>query len=263
MNLSQFPAPTRFSNSNSTQPRDLSRPRGGAHPARKGSPAISSEEAAHDALLVQRFNAGDDRAFVEIMERYREKMFAIAFAHLRNRTDAEEIAQDTFVRAHRALGRFRGDASLATWLHRITVNLARNRYGYFFRRRRHRTLSLDCPFGAENDGTFAELIAADTPSPAQEIVRAEFLDLVAFYTERLDASHREILTLRNVLNRSDSEIAVALNLNVGTVKSRIARARRHLRAQIIAVCPEFSAESENSDWFEPARAPGRSALTSA
>ena len=149
MNLSQFPAPTRFSNCNSTRPRDLPRPRGDAYPARKGSPTTSSEEAAHDALLVQRFNAGDDRAFVEIMERYREKMFAIAFAHLRNRTDAEEIAQDTFIWAHRALGRFRGDSSLATWLHRITVNLTRNRYWYFFRRRRHRTLSPDCPLGAE------------------------------------------------------------------------------------------------------------------
>jgi RNA polymerase sigma-70 factor, ECF subfamily len=260
MNLPQIPAPTRFSNSDSTLPRDLPRPRGDAHPARKGSPATSAEEAAYDALLVQRFNAGDDRAFVEIMERYREKMFAIAFAFLRNRTDAEEIAQDTFIRAHRALGRFRGDSSLATWLHRITVNLARNRYWYFFRRRRHRTLSLDCPLGAENDGTFAELIAADSPSPAQENVRAEFSDLVASCMERLDASHREILMLRNVLNRSYSEIAVALNLNVGTVKSRIARARHHLRAQLIAACPEFSAESESSDWFEPARALDRSAL---
>jgi len=258
MNLSRFSAPNRFFDSDSTQPRDLPSPRGDAHPARKGRPATSSEEAAHDARLVQRFNAGDARAFVEIMERYREKMFAIAFAYLRNRTDAEEIAQDTFIRAHRALGRFRGDSSLATWLHRITVNLARNRYWYFFRRRRHSTLSLDCPLGAENDGTFAELIAADTPSPAQENVRAEFSDLVASCMERLDASHREILTLRNVLNRSYSEIAIALNLNVGTVKSRIARARHNLRAQLIAACPEFSADSESSDWFEPARAPGRS-----
>ncbi len=263
MNLSLFPAATRFSNSESTPPCNPPSPRGEADPAREGSPTTSAEEAAHDALLVKRFNAGDDRAFVEIMERYREKMFAIAFAHLRNRTDAEEIAQDTFIRAHRALGRFRGDSSLATWLHRITVNLARNRYWYFFRRRRHSTLSLDCTLGAENDGTFAELIAADTPNPAQENVRAEFSDLVASCMERLDASHREILTLRNVLNRSYSEIAVALNLNVGTVKSRIARARHNLRAQFIAACPEFSAESASADWFEPARVYGRSALTSA
>lgn len=259
---SNSPTSAPFAHSNSSPrtaqiaPRDL-------QGTPKGSPTTSAEEAAHDALLVQRFNAGDDGAFVEIMERYRDKMFAIAFAHLRNRTDAEEIAQDTFIRAHRALGRFRGDSSLATWLHRITINLARNRYWYFFRRQRHSTLSLDCPLSAESSGTFTELIAADAPNPAQENVRAEFLAIIASCMERLDASHREILTLRNVLNRSYSEIAVALNLNVGTVKSRIARARHHLRAQFIAACPEFSAESEVSAWFEPARAFGRSALTSA
>src|SRR5438105_3726280 len=106
--------------------------------------ATSQQEAEHDAELVRRFNAGDEDAFVEIMTRYREKIFSVALALLRNRADAEEIAQDTFIRAHRGLARFRGDSSLATWLHRIAVNLARNRYWYFFRRRRHATLSLDC-----------------------------------------------------------------------------------------------------------------------
>src|SRR5512133_607976 len=98
--------------------------------------AASRQEADHDAELVRRFNAGDEAAFVEIMNRYREKIFSVALALLRNRADAEEIAQDTFIRAHRGLSRFRGDSSLATWLHRIAVNLARNRYWYFFRHRR-------------------------------------------------------------------------------------------------------------------------------
>jgi RNA polymerase sigma-70 factor (ECF subfamily) len=75
--------------------------------------------------LVRRFNAGDDTAFVEIVARYRGRMFSVAFAMLRNRAATEEIAQDTFIRA---LARFRGDASLATWLHRIALNLAPNRY---------------------------------------------------------------------------------------------------------------------------------------
>jgi RNA polymerase sigma-70 factor (ECF subfamily) len=229
-----------------------------------GAPTpTSAEEAAHDATLVQRFNQGDERAFIEIMTRYQTKIFSIAFSLLRNRADAEEIAQDTFIRAHRALGRFRGDSSLATWLHRIAVNLSRNRYWYFFRRRRHTTLSLDCPIGAENEGTFAELIAADAPSPAQANARTEFSSIIASCMERLDTSHREILTLRNELNRSYEEIAAILNLNVGTVKSRIARARHNLRAHVVTVCPEFSAASEISDWFEPARAFGRGALAPA
>src|SRR5882724_443790 len=125
----------------------------------------SAQKAAYDALLVHRFNEGDESAFVEIMSRYRNKIFSIAFGLLRNRADAEEITQDTFIRAHRGLSRFRGDSSLVTWLHRIAVNLARNRYWYFFRRRRSVSLSLDHTIGENADGTFADLIATDTPDP--------------------------------------------------------------------------------------------------
>src|ERR1041385_5360198 len=83
---------------------------------RSARAATSQQEAEHDAELVRRFNSGDEAAFVEIMSRYREKIFSVALALLRNRADAEEIAQDTFIRAHRGLNRFRGDSSLATWL---------------------------------------------------------------------------------------------------------------------------------------------------
>jgi RNA polymerase sigma-70 factor (ECF subfamily) len=223
----------------------------------------SAEEAVHDAELVRRFNAGDEAAFVEIMTRYREKIFAIALALLRNRADAEEIAQDTFIRAHRGLARFRGDSSLATWLHRIVVNLARNRYWYFFRRRRHATLSLDCALDAGSTATFADLIAADAPDPARASATSEFVELVAACMGKLDARHREILTLRTVLHRSYDEIATALGINVGTVKSRIARARENLRALLAEMCPEFTPDASPSDWFEPARASGRLALVCA
>src|SRR4051812_30573498 len=83
-------------------------------------------EARHDAALVRRFQMGDETAFTEIVTRPRRKMSAIAFARLGNHADAEEIAQDTFVRAHRALAAFRGESSLSTWLFRITANLSLN-----------------------------------------------------------------------------------------------------------------------------------------
>jgi RNA polymerase sigma-70 factor (ECF subfamily) len=219
--------------------------------------AISANEAGRDIALVRRFNAGDESAFVEIMTRYREKIFAVALALLRNHADAEEIAQDTFIRAHRGLARFRGDSSLATWLHRIVVNLARNRYWYFFRRRRHATLSLDCALGTDSPVTLADLIADEVADPAHAAVTSEFATLVAACMERLDPVHREILTLRNVLHRSYDEIAVTLGLNVGTVKSRIARARQNLRALLAEACPEFSPDAEPADWFERPPESGR------
>lgn len=238
------------------QPRDR-QDRERAQREREARAAASHQEAAYDAELVRRFNAGDESAFVEIMNRYREKIFSVALALLRNRADAEEIAQDTFIRAHRGLSRFRGDSSLATWLHRIAVNLARNRYWYFFRRRRHATLSLDCALSDDSDATFADLVATDAPNPAREAATDEFSSLVSVCMEKLDARHREILTLRNLMNRSYDEIAQALGINVGTVKSRIARARGNLRALLAEACPEFSPDAEPSDWFEPNRASGR------
>jgi len=219
--------------------------------------AASAAEAVVDAELVNRFRAGDEAAFIDIMTRYRDKIFAIVLAQLRNHADAEEIAQDTFIRAYRGLANFRGDSSLATWLHRIAVNLARNRYWYFFRRRRHATLSLDCALTPDSEATFSDLVATDTPDPAHESTTNEFAALVAACMEKLDASHREILTLRNTLHRSYDEIATALGISVGTVKSRIARARQNLRALLAEACPEFTPEASPSDWFEISRPIGR------
>ncbi|HWA09571.1 MAG TPA: sigma-70 family RNA polymerase sigma factor [Opitutaceae bacterium] len=215
----------------------------------------SAQEAIVDAGLVARFNAGDESAFVEIMNRYRSKTFSIALGLLRNRSDAEEITQDTFIRAHRGLARFRGDSSLATWLHRIAVNLARNRYWYFFRRRRQDSLSLDHVIGdgTSTEGTFADLIAAETRDPAQESVRSEFTGLIGTCMEKLDKKHREILTLRNVLNLPYEEIARMLHINVGTVKSRIARARENLRELLAEMCPEFKPAETGADYFLTSR----------
>ena len=216
----------------------------------------SRSAAAHDAELVRRFIAGDEKAFTEIVMRHREKVFSIALGVLRNPADAEEIAQDTFIRAHRGLAKFRGDSSLATWLHHVTVNLARNRYWYFYRRRRHDTLSLDCPLSQETSGTFSDLMPSGEASPARETIREEFTELVTLCMEKLPASQREILALRNVLNHSYDEIAQTLGIEVGTVKSRIARARGQLRTLMAESCPEFGEDALPADWFEGIRATG-------
>lgn len=213
----------------------------------------SAQEAAYDEELIARFNKGDESAFVEIMDRYHSKIFGLAHNLLRNAADAEEIAQDTFIRAHRGLANFRGDSSLATWLYRIALNLSRNRYWYFFRRRRQDSVSLERPLNEESEGIFSDLIAADTHSPVQETVTQEFTDLISECMEKLDSRHREILTMRNILNLPYDEIARALGINVGTVKSRIARARENLRKLLTEIAPEFTAESGPEDFFVASR----------
>jgi RNA polymerase sigma-70 factor (ECF subfamily) len=181
------------------------------------------------------------------MNRHTSRIFAAAMGLLHNRADAEEIVQDTFVRAHRGFARFRGDCSVATWLHRIAVNLARNRYWYYFRRRRSATLSLDAAMGEDGDSTFSDLVSTAEPDPAQESSRNEFLEAVERSMERLEPSCRKILTMRTILDQSYEEIAANLGINVGTVKSRIARARERLRRHLAQECREF----------EPARAGGQ------
>ena len=207
---------------------------------RTPGPTSNQLEAAHDAVLVGRFRAGEAEAFTEIVTRHRRRVFALALARLGNHADAEDITQDTFIRAHRALAAFRGESSLATWLHRIAVNLSLNQYWYFFRRRRHLTQSLDCALGGESTATLADVVASDEPNPASETMTAEFAAAVALCMTRLSPAQHEILRLRTVLDRSYAEIAIALRLNVGTVKSRIARARRSLYALVVELCPELA-----------------------
>jgi len=217
----------------------------------------SRAEALIDVALVRRYNEGDATAFDEIIARHRVNIQTHVLRFLRNHADAEEITQDTFVRALRGLATFRGDSSLSTWLHRIAFNLARNRYWYFFRRARHLTLSLDCPVGTETTGTFNDLLAAPDADPARKASLNEFMVLIGSCMKKLGVNQREILTLRNLLHQTYDEIAVTLGTNVGTVKSRIARARGSLRELIADACPEFTAGSTPADLFEPVRAGGR------
>lgn len=225
------------------------------NPALAAKREASKREAAEDAALVQRFVGGDEAAFTEMVHRHRERLFGLAFGLLRNRADAEEIVQDTFIRAHRGLAKFRGDSSLATWLHHVTLNLARNRYWYFHRRRRHATLSLDCALTEDSSATFSDLLPSAEDGPARETMTSEFTELVTVCMDQLPEEQKKILSMRNVLNQSYDDIAQALDIEVGTVKSRIARARGQLRKAIAQACPEFSEDSVPKDWFEAARVP--------
>jgi len=213
----------------------------------------SRAAAAYDATLVKRFNAGDPTAFTEIMSRYQSRIMSLVGRFLKNSHDAEEIAQDTFIRAHRALGNFRGEACLSTWLTRIAMNLACNRYWYFFRRQRHNTFSLNQPLGENQTGSPAEIIAADAPSPLRLAMQNEFVALVACCLERLEPAHREILRMRYLQHLSYEEIGEALGINTGTVKSRVARARESLRKMITETAPEFGHDARLEDFFETFR----------
>lgn len=190
----------------------------------------STDTTATDKLLLERCRKGDKTALNEMVETYWDRIFSRVFGLLRNKEDAEEVTQDTFIRAQRGLANFRGDASFSTWLYQIATNLAHNRYWFWWRRKRHASLSLDQSL-TEDDGTsLHDILPCADPNPSQLHATQELVDEVSKAMLRINAAHREILTLRNVKNLSYEEIAQSLGINVGTVKSRIARARESLRA---------------------------------
>ncbi len=220
--------------------------------------ATARENARLDGALVRRFKQdGDEGAFVEIVERYRSKIFSIAFAALHNHFDAEEVAQDTFIRAHRGLAAFRGDCSLATWMHRIALNLSRNRYWYYFRRRRHLTQSLDTPLSPDSDATLANRVESAEPGPVGDAVLNEHAQLIEKCLARLSPCQSSILQRRSAQNDSYVSIAASLGINIGTVKSRIARARSRLRAELVLACPELVSAAAPGEWFAPDHASTR------
>jgi len=191
-----------------------------------------AQEVAIDRILVDRFKAGDENAFDEMVTRYWDRIYGMVNQLLRNQQDAEEVTQDAFIRAHRALGSFRGESSFSTWLYQIATNLARNRYWYWWRRKRDRSVSFEAPLGTDSDTTLADVFPAEVVSPEAATVTQEFVDRVSAGMEQLSEKHREILILRNVQNLSYEEIAEILKISVGTVKSRIARARESLREKL-------------------------------
>jgi len=182
-----------------------------------------------DDLLIERIKAGDVAAYNDIVARYYDRIFARVSQLLKNRQDAEEVTQDAFIRAHRGLDKFRGDASFSTWLYQIATNLAHNRYWYWFRRKRDQSISLEQPLTGDGELTLESVMPCDEEDPAEAALTQEFVDRVGECMQGLNEKHKEVLILRNLKNLSYEEIADELSISVGTVKSRIARARESLR----------------------------------
>jgi len=191
--------------------------------------SAKTETIHSDDLLIERIKAGDMAAYNDIVARYYDRIFARVSQLLKNKQDAEEVTQDAFIRAHRGLENFRGDASFSTWLYQIATNLAHNRYWYWFRRKRDQSISLDHPLTDDGSLTLENVMPCAGESPAEAAVTQEFVDRVSECMRDLNEKHKEVLILRNVKNLSYDEIAQQLEISVGTVKSRIARARDSLR----------------------------------
>lgn len=192
----------------------------------------NAEQIPVEEMLVCRMRQGDDKAFEQIVDLYWDRIYARVFQLLKNPQDAEEVTQDAFMRAHRGLASFRGDAAFSTWLFQIATNLAHNRYWYWWRRKRDVSMSLDQTIGQDNDTTLVDIIPDEKEGPGDETLTNELVRKVEECLPKLSRKHRDILALRIKENLSYEEIAQKLGIRVGTVKSRIARARESLREKL-------------------------------
>lgn len=177
-----------------------------------------------DQRIAEEVVNGNPHAYSQLVERYWGRIFGRVYNLLGNREDAEEITQDAFTKAFENLASFRWEASFSTWLYQIASNLARNRYWYWKRRRRDRSMSLDMPLS--DDGlTLQEVLPDHEADPGDRMRWTEFQDSIENGLDALPEPHREIMELRLLDNLSYEEISDELSIPIGTVKSRIARAR--------------------------------------
>lgn len=186
----------------------------------------ASGGAEEDIQLVHGARRGDLRAYDKLMRRYQERIYATIYHMTGNHEDANDLAQETFIKAYQALKSFKGDAGFYTWLYRIAVNKTIN----FLKQRRARTqLSLnDLDLNAEHDPDLVALISDKTPR--RETTLVELQQKLNEAMQRLSETHRLVVTLHDVQGLSHEEIGEIMDCNVGTVRSRLFYARQQLQA---------------------------------
>ena len=197
---------------------------------------MEQEQKTREEALLKAFRSGDDTAFDALIGMYSAKLYKVAYALLGSRQDAEEVVQDTFLRAYRALHAFRGESSLETWLHRIVLNLARNKYHWNHRRGDGVNVSLTA--GDDSDGDSGTDNEQDVPDRRMEpdlvLEQNEIGTNIMKALNRLPDNLRETMLLRHVNDMPYEQIAQKLDCKVGTVKSRLSRGREMLRDYLAA-----------------------------
>ncbi len=177
--------------------------------------------------LVDRLKAQDEAAFAEVFELYKDMVYTLCCKLLAERADAMDVTQEVFLTLYRRISAFRGDCSLKTWLYRVTLNQAANRNRWWRRRFRNRTVSLNLIAEREGDTLVDPVCAkplADRAALSEELQRAIHEGL-----GKLPFEQRAAVVLRDVQGLSYEEVAGVTGVQIGTVKSRIARGRERLR----------------------------------
>ena len=178
-----------------------------------------------ETALVRSAKSGDLEAYDQLVRLYRERIYATIYHMTANHEDANDLAQEAFIKAFQALKSFKGGSSFYTWLYRIAVNKTIN----FLKQRKNRVqISLnDLDFNAEHDPDLIALISDKTPRQAADL--RELQEKLNAALLRLSEPHRLVVVLHDVQGLSHDEIAKVMDCNIGTVRSRLFYARQQLQ----------------------------------
>ena len=198
------------------------------------SPSIQDQESHSadggptDAALVQRSQQGDLASYDGLVRRYQERVYNTVYHMTSNHEDANDLTQESFIKAFRALRSFKGDSSFYTWVYRIAVNKTIN----FLKQRKNRVqLSLnDLDLNAEHDPDLVALVSEKTPRRALGL--AELQEKLNVAMQKLSETHRLVVTLHDIQGLPHEEIGRIMDCNVGTVRSRLFYARQQLQGHL-------------------------------
>jgi RNA polymerase sigma-70 factor, ECF subfamily len=188
----------------------------------------SGAGAFDEAAVVARAQAGDASAFSELIRRYERNIFRLAQHITQNREDAEDVLQDSFLKAYEHISQFQGNSKFYTWLVRIAVNESLMKLR---KRKSDRTVSMDAPVETGEEPLVREIAVWDE-NPEQRYSREELREILSKAVDSLALPYRTVFALRDIDELSTEETAVALGLSVPAVKSRLLRARLQLRDKL-------------------------------
>jgi RNA polymerase sigma-70 factor, ECF subfamily len=194
-----------------------------------GLPSAGSSRI--ETEFIEKLRAGDARAFDTLVTRYTGEVYGLLYRITEDGKEAEDLTQETFLRALKAISKFRGDADLKTWLFRIAINQSKNRFRWWKRRKREKTVSLDAPVG-DSDTPLSETFSSGTADPEANLLQRERESVLNKALFALPEIFREAVILCDIEGLTYEEIAATLEINIGTVKSRIARGRLELRKKL-------------------------------
>lgn len=200
----------------------------------EGDAAESAGEGAVDvdAALVERVQRGDQRAFEMLVVKYQRRIERLIARMVRDVDLVEDIAQETFIRAYRALPNFRGESAFYTWLYRIAVNTAKKAMIGLKRDPVMTESALSAASGEDEDGSRVENELSDGETPESALASRQIAETVNAAIESLSDDLRQAITLREIEGLSYEEIAEVMNCPIGTVRSRIFRAREAIAARL-------------------------------